>query len=114
MDQNERDYLRRQVQELTRANRCWKTLALLVTTAFAVFLIVQAVAVLGHGVFSLSWMRQAELARMEAELAHRQAEQNYVQAMAVLERELATNSDDAPELLGFPRPEEVAPKDTSP
>ena len=43
MDNNERDYLRQQIQELTRANRRWKALAIFVTMAFAAFLIAGAV-----------------------------------------------------------------------
>ena len=110
MDNNERDYLRQQIQELTRANRRWKVLAIFVTMAFVAFLIAGAFSILGYGAFSLPAWRQAELARMEAELARAQAEeQMYAQRMALEERRQALEAHrfaDAPEeLLGYPKPE---------
>jgi hypothetical protein len=105
MDDNERQYLRRQIQQLTRANRWWKTLTILVSTAFAILLLVQAVAIVGFRAFSLPMERQArmeaEVARAEAEYAHAVALQQAKQAEDQTRR-LKESGQEGWELLGYP------------
>ena len=78
MDEQERDYLRQQIQELERSKGHWKFATITLAAALAVFLIVGAVSSFLFGVGRLQQTRmmlEVERARAAEAEARLQAEQ---------------------------------------
>jgi hypothetical protein len=93
MDEQERDYLRQQIQELERSNRRWKLATSTLAAALAIFLIVGAVSSLQFGMGRLRqdrMMLEMERARAAEAEARLQAEQlRQVEAKASKEKKEA-------------------------
>jgi hypothetical protein len=89
VDENEADYLRRQIQELRRAKGRWQALAILSLSVLALLILAGGATLLTGGLLLGQRMRVEEMRAMEAEMVARdQAEQARMQAERAREAEI--------------------------